>query len=315
MNTDFPSRSDARAVLFSPFFGTCRSPVLPMVLASWRRNRLFDFVLHTDCADDFRRAGAAQAGNIHLIECTFEDWLAGLTGALGITPGRGIENVKHMTKVVTNSRPMIGEGFSEIVSRYGFWGYIDIDVVLGDAQRFVTEERLCAFDVFTFAPIMRGNLTLLRNDQRINRAWRDIPDVDEKWFRWPAILIDEEPTSFPAVLQNIDGLRLQQLTPATSWNVDFRWRFLRIDSCWSDEMEEVVYDGSRLFSARSGREFLGLVLDALWKYSRDMQFEIPPPPVSFFPLPPRREKRWIEEVQAIESPDVLCRPWRQSPRS
>ena len=54
--------------------------------------------------------------------------------------------------------------FADYLKDYDFWGFCDIDLILGDLSEFITNERLEKYDRIG----IRGHLTLIRNIPEIN---------------------------------------------------------------------------------------------------------------------------------------------------
>lgn len=57
--------------------------------------------------------------------------------------------------------------FQDYIRKYDFWGYCDVDLVLGRIRDFITDEILESFDkVYEL-----GHMTLYRNEERMNRLF------------------------------------------------------------------------------------------------------------------------------------------------
>jgi hypothetical protein len=62
---------------------------------------------------------------------------------------------------------LYGKIFQDYISNYEFWGYCDIDLILGDLQSFLAKIDLCQFDrLFDL-----GHLTFYRNTSQINNLY------------------------------------------------------------------------------------------------------------------------------------------------
>ena len=60
-------------------------------------------------------------------------------------------------------KPMYGYIYEDINKGYDFWGYCDLDVVLGRLRKFITDDVLKYDKVFT-----QGHMTIMRNNKRMN---------------------------------------------------------------------------------------------------------------------------------------------------
>lgn len=66
-------------------------------------------------------------------------------------------------------RPLYGVIFEDYLKDYGFWGYGDLDTIIGDLSNFVTDERLNEYDKIS----LMGHLSVLRNNDLVNIAYKD----------------------------------------------------------------------------------------------------------------------------------------------
>ncbi|WP_309398488.1 DUF6625 family protein [Cerasicoccus maritimus] len=70
-------------------------------------------------------------------------------------------------------KPAYGEIFADYLEQYDFWGYTDVDLVLGRLGDCITDEVLDQHDVITASPYMIvGHCTLLRNNEFFNLLYR-----------------------------------------------------------------------------------------------------------------------------------------------
>lgn len=63
-------------------------------------------------------------------------------------------------------KPFYNLFFQEIVKKYDFWGYCDLDLIFGDIRKFVNEEVLNTYEKI----YNRGHLTLFKNSLKINKV-------------------------------------------------------------------------------------------------------------------------------------------------
>ncbi|WP_072748788.1 DUF6625 family protein [Lactobacillus helveticus] len=65
-------------------------------------------------------------------------------------------------------RPVYGSALQKYISKYEFWGFGDVDLILGDLSKFITPEILMNYDkIYNL-----GHLTLLRNNKICNYLWK-----------------------------------------------------------------------------------------------------------------------------------------------
>lgn len=63
-------------------------------------------------------------------------------------------------------KPMYGYIFPELNYGYDFWGYCDMDIILGNLNHFITEEALKYDKLFTL-----GHMTIMKNTEYINQLF------------------------------------------------------------------------------------------------------------------------------------------------
>lgn len=74
-------------------------------------------------------------------------------------------------------KPCLANLFEDYIMNFSHWGYADIDLVPGNLDAFITSEILERFDIYTSSfgdqqrLYLRGQLTILRNNQIITRLW------------------------------------------------------------------------------------------------------------------------------------------------
>lgn len=74
-------------------------------------------------------------------------------------------------------KPAYGEIFQDILQNYDFWGYCDIDLILGDLRAFFTDEILGFYEKILFL----GHISLYKNCEKINSLYKSIgkyPDLN-----------------------------------------------------------------------------------------------------------------------------------------
>ena len=93
-----------------------------------------------------------------------------LTGELISDKSGGIASV--------DLRPLISCAYPNLVEDYEFWGWCDLDIVIGNISSFINQSILDKWDIFTTRrnPIeesIYGAFTIVRNCEEINQLWRD----------------------------------------------------------------------------------------------------------------------------------------------
>lgn len=138
-----------------PYFGKLPA-AMPVFLKSCGANPDFDWLLLTD---DGRPL--PYPPNVHVKPFTMEAFRALAEEKLGFAPC--IPDPHKLCDL----KPAYGFLLEEELRDYRFWGYCDIDTVMGNLGHFLTEERLAAYDKL----FCLGHMTLFRNTPENNRLF------------------------------------------------------------------------------------------------------------------------------------------------
>lgn len=134
---------------------------LPNYLTIWMKtcetNRNFDFLIFTD-----DRKWDAGPENIKYFHLTKKELL-----------NRIHKKIEPKAKLihayrVCDYRAMFGDLFCDELKGYEFWGYCDLDIILGQLSSFVTNKMLEQYDMICNG----GHFTLMRNVKKINSLYK-----------------------------------------------------------------------------------------------------------------------------------------------
>ena len=138
-----------------PYFG-----LLPPIYKIWEvtalANSTIDFYVFTD------DISAESKRNITVIQSSFDEFKTKLQQQFSFTIA-----CKAPYKLC-DYKPLYGVAFKELFEDYEWWGYCDIDLLLGDLRKFFTDECLNNCDRCQ----LLGHLCIYRNCDRINTLWR-----------------------------------------------------------------------------------------------------------------------------------------------
>ena len=157
-----------RIAFIIPFFGEWPSWT-PLFLDSCRNNPTVDFFLFTDCDPLGFEIDAFP--NVHQHRIGFIDYCELVSQKLnvGFHPTRAYK--------LCDLKPYYGVIHEDVLKDYDFWGFCDVDLVLGNLRSFYTEEVLKRYDVVSnHADRVSGHLTLMRNTEKVNRKPLEIPE-------------------------------------------------------------------------------------------------------------------------------------------
>lgn len=108
-------------------------------------------------------------------------------------------------------KPTYGHLFEDLLSKYDYWGYTDLDVIYGDLRSHLTSASLEQYDVFTARKeYLVGHFTLFRNTPQMRALYRQcagfqailqIPQVmsfDECGHQWEKLWTGEKLSEYAA---------------------------------------------------------------------------------------------------------------------
>lgn len=159
-----------KVAIIVPYFGK-----LPDTFSVWmktaRKNKNFDFYIITDDA-----TYSKSYDNLKFIKMDFIELKEKIQNIVGF-------NINlNMPYKLCDYRPVYGTVFSELLKKYDFWGFGDIDVFYGDLNDFINDSVLTRYDkIYSL-----GHLTLLRNNELCNNLWKtkhnySVYRFDEAW--------------------------------------------------------------------------------------------------------------------------------------
>lgn len=138
-------------------------------LASCAANPTVDWLIITDCPDR-----DDLPANVTLRRTTLEDYRAFIDAGLGITCAW------DDAYKLCDLRPAFGRLHADDIAGFDYWGYGDLDVVYGDMRHFLSDEVLTRDIVSGHAGKCAGHFVLVRNEDRLNRAFERVRGWKEK---------------------------------------------------------------------------------------------------------------------------------------
>lgn len=161
-------------IILVPFFGKWPEWA-HLYFETLRRNNTIDFLFYTDCD-----ASIIKAPNIQFKKLSFDAYVQMASSKLGfqITPSNAYK--------LCDLRPMFGYIHQHDFKGYEYYGWLDMDLLLGDVRSFYTPEVLDKYDVFsTHAHTISGHFALFRNISRNREMYKNI-------YRWKEALNNSE---------------------------------------------------------------------------------------------------------------------------
>lgn len=178
-------------------------PWMPFFLLSCNRNPEFHWLIWSDCA-----TAPPCPVNVSIRSLSRMDFERRVSEALDadfhLAAGYKLCDLK----------PAYGDLFSRELEHWGFWGYVDLDVVYGTLAAFITPSDLEESDILTSAnQILAGHFTILRNTPALRRLYRQCPEYVSAFQAAEHRAFDETVFSSLAARHAAEGrLRIRRLT-------------------------------------------------------------------------------------------------------
>lgn len=169
-----------KIVLISPYFGKLPN-YFPLVLESMKKNKNITFLMLIDDKTEYD-----WSDNIKVIYTSFKN-VQNLIQSKFEFP----VSIKRPYKLC-DYKPAYGYIFSEYIKEYDFWGHIDLDVIWGDLEKYITEDILEKYEFI----YREGALRLYKNDPKINHLF----EKDGSIFKYKEVFKNEESYGFDEAL-------------------------------------------------------------------------------------------------------------------
>ena len=144
-----------KAVFMVCYFGKLPN-YFPLWVKTAQTNTSFDFYIFTD-----QTPRISDNSNVHIFPMTFAQMQERIKAKLG----NGF--VIRTPYKLCDYKVAYGLLFEEYISAYPFWGFCDIDTLLGDLDYFITDEVLDHYDKL----FRHGHMILMRNTERMRRLF------------------------------------------------------------------------------------------------------------------------------------------------
>ena len=148
-------------------------------LKSCRLNAGIKWIIFTS-----NTAPAERPSNVDVVNMDQSDFESRVSAAIGSS-----FKLAHGYKLC-DLKPLYGQIFSDLITKYKFWGYCDVDVIFGNLDAFLVPTTLQNADIITSSnTLIAGHFTILRNTIHLKQLYRQCPD-------WLSVILDEKHRTF-----------------------------------------------------------------------------------------------------------------------
>jgi hypothetical protein len=169
-----------RACLILPFFG--KPPGwTEYFFKSLEYNTHYDWLIFTDI-ESFGKPYK----NTRIIYTSLDDFGRLLTNKLKIKT-----RLQNPYKIC-DFKPAYGFVFSELLDKYEYWGYCDMDLILGNLDNFLLEYMDRGFDIISPEKVFfPGHFCLFRNNEFVNKLYQSASNLNEIYTSNKCYCFDE----------------------------------------------------------------------------------------------------------------------------
>jgi hypothetical protein len=152
--------------MISCYFGKW-PPYFHTYLKSCHHNPEIDFYFFTDCSSN----DLPGADNVKFIPITLAEVRELASDKLGFPVS--LQNPYKLC----DFKPAYGKIFEDHLRGFDFWGHTDIDIILGNVGRFITDDLLAENDIISVREeYLSGFFALYRNTELVNTLFTRSPD-------------------------------------------------------------------------------------------------------------------------------------------
>lgn len=144
-----------RLCFIVPYFGKLPN-YFPIFLKTCEANPDYNWIVFTDDSHDY-----GYPTNVQKIKMTFEECKKLITSKFDCTI-----NITKPYKLC-DLKPMYGYIFEDYLKDYKFWGHCDVDTIMGNLSKWLTDEFLEQYDKI----FQLGHMSIYRNTEKNNRVF------------------------------------------------------------------------------------------------------------------------------------------------
>jgi hypothetical protein len=157
-----------KTAMLIPYYGPLPD-WLEYTLQSISQNPQFDFIIISDTDPPFKLPV-----NVNHYRMSIDDFARRMEHQLDIKP-----DIRHPYKL-TDFKPALALLFEDLLRDYQYWGYADLDLVLGKVSRFISDKTMIESDIISpssnFYP---GHFMIFRNSEAVRILFREA----DSWHR------------------------------------------------------------------------------------------------------------------------------------
>ena len=169
-----------KIILLIPYFGVFPE-WFPLFFETLKRNPKLNFMFFTDC-----ETYSYSTPNVEFKKMSFEEYVKNAQKIISVPI-----NIPNAYKIC-DLRPLFGLIHNKEIESYDYYGWMDIDLLLGDVLTFYTPEILKRHTIFsTHADRISGHFALFKNSEDNRKKYLKIYKWEEALNNPEFVGIDE----------------------------------------------------------------------------------------------------------------------------
>lgn len=165
---------------------------------------------------------------------------------------------------ICDYKPMFGLVFSEYLKGYDYWGYCDIDMVIGNLDKFLAPTNINGADIVSGTQTISGYMTLYKNNDSINNLFRKSSDCLQVINSAQNFIFDEHGNDKIMAMkhvvaqENLEFKRIENFVhnDCGSNNVQRNWKYLWQDGQLLDQLTHQEIGAFHFVSSKRNPKFV-----------------------------------------------------------
>jgi hypothetical protein len=193
-------------IIIIPYFG--KFPEWSdLFFETLRCNSSIDFYFFTDCDIEIY-----EYSNIKYQKISFEDYISFVNNRIDLN-----FNPPNPYKLC-DLRPLYGYIHYDIINKYDFYGWTDMDILFGDIRSFYTEDILSKYEVLSTHNVrISGHLSLFKNSKKNIMMFKKIYNWKEALYKKDFVGIDEHGLTNAYTLTIVDKINQKYNLKINNW--------------------------------------------------------------------------------------------------
>ena len=174
------AKSNFKIAFVIPYFGPFPS-YFRYFLETCYKNEFIDFLIFTD-----NKMPAINSANVRVYSMTMNEF-----SELASSKCEFPIHIKNGYKLC-DFKPSYGHLFEDYIKSYDYWGFCDVDLILGDLSKVLTDDYISSWDIISaHDKYLSGPFSLFRNNYAINRLYLKSKDIKRVFTSDKVMLFDE----------------------------------------------------------------------------------------------------------------------------